>query len=288
MLDCVVIGSGLAGISAALTLRANGKSFKMFGAKDLSEKVVRAERIDNYPGLSSISGADFCDALSKQLEDAQIKVEENRATGVFAMKDKVVTSLQSGDIIESKTVILACGVESVKEVDGEAEFLGRGVSYCATCDGFLYKGKTIAVVSTSKRYEHEVEYLADLAKTVYFIPLYKNAVLDRENVVKQVAKIKKIDGKKRVEKMIFQGKDGEKEIAIDGVFFLKDSISPSALVGGIAMQDGHIVVDREMKTNLKGIYAAGDCTGRPYQYAKAVGEGNVAAHAVTKYCAENN
>ena len=95
-------------------------------------------------------------------------------TGVYALKDKFSLLTESGAAFESKTVILTTGVEAVKQIPGEAEFIGRGVSYCATCDGFLYKGKTIAVLCTSKRFEHEIEYLADLAKKVYLIPLYKN------------------------------------------------------------------------------------------------------------------
>ena len=286
MLDCIIVGSGLAGISAALTLRANGKSFRLFGAADLSEKIVRAERIENYPGLASMSGVEFADLLKKQLAGLEIPVENERITGVYAMGDTVSISLQNGEILQAKSVILACGVEGVKQIDGEAEFTGRGVSYCATCDGFLYQGKEIAVVSTSKRFEHEVAYLASLAKKVYFMPLYKGAEIALENVETTVRVPKKIEGDKRVTGIVFE-KGGKREtISVDGVFLLKESLPPSALVGGLETEDGHIVVDRQMRTNLRGIYAAGDCTGRPYQYAKAAGEGNVAAHAVTAYCSE--
>ena len=286
MLDCIVIGSGVAGISAALTLRANGKSFRLFGSPNLSEKIARAERIENYPGLSSVSGAEFVVALKKQLAGAEITVENERINGVFAMGDTVNVALQNGEILTAKTVILACGVESVKQIEGEEKFLGRGVSYCATCDGFLYKDKTIMVVSTSKTFEHEVAYLAGIAKKVWFIPLYKNAEIEAENVEKTVRMPKEIYGEKRVLGVAFEKKGEREEIAVDGVFILKESLPPSALVGGLETAEGHVVVDRQMRTNLKGIFAAGDCTGRPYQYAKATGEGNVAAHSVSAYCAK--
>ncbi|MBQ9730296.1 MAG: FAD-dependent oxidoreductase [Clostridia bacterium] len=286
MLDCIVIGSGVAGISAALTLRANGKSFRLFGSPNLSEKIARAERIENYPGLSSVSGAEFVVALKKQLAGAEITVENERINGVFAMGDTVNVALQNGEILTAKTVILACGVESVKQIEGEEKFLGRGVSYCATCDGFLYKDKTIMVVSTSKTFEHEVAYLAGIAKKVWFIPLYKNAEIEAENVEKTVRMPKEIYGEKRVLGVAFEKKGEREEIAVDGVFILKESLPPSALVGGLETAEGHVVVDRQMRTNLKGIFAAGDCTGRPYQYAKATGEGNVAAHYVSAYCAK--
>ena len=279
MLDCLIIGSGPAGVSAALTLKANGKSFVLFGSEDLSEKIVKAERIENYPGLSSVSGRAFCDALKEQLTGAGIQIETKRVTGVYAMKDSVSVSLEGGEVLSARTAILCCGVETVKQIDGEAEFLGRGVSYCATCDGFLYKGKSIAVISTSERFEHEVLYLADLAEKVYFIPLYKNVAVEKKNVLQLKKAPKRVEGARRVERLVFFGKT-EESVQVDGVFMLKDSISPSALVGGLATENGHVLVDRNMRTNLKRIFAAGDVTGRPYQYAKAVGEGNVAAHAV--------
>lgn len=279
MVDCIIVGSGIAGVSAALTLKANGKSFVLLGSSEFSLKIEKAELIRNYPGLPSVSGKDFCEALKAQLKELEIDVTEERATGVYAMKDKFSVLTQSGVSFEGRTVILATGVESVKQIPGEAEFLGRGVSYCATCDGFLYKGKTIAVVSTSARFEHEVKYLAELAERVYFVPLYKNPTVEGVNIEKIVKGPTGIEGGLRVEKIAF----GEREISVDGVFFLKESVSPAVLVGGLKTENGHVVVGRDMSANLKGCFAAGDCTGRPYQYAKAAGEGNVAAFSVCAY-----
>ncbi len=279
MLDCIIIGSGVAGISAALTLKANGKSFVILGSKELSEKIVKAEGIHNYPGFLEGSGRAFQATLLKQLEMEEIQIEEERAQGVYALKDKFLVNTQTGKNLESKTVILACGVESVKQIEGEEEFTGRGVSYCATCDGFLYKGKTIAVLCTSKRLEHEIGYLADFAEKVYLMPIYKNVEMDRENVEIIRKMPKKIYGNKRVEGLVF----ADNELPVDGVFMLRESLSPAILVGGLQMKEGHVVVDRNMATNLTGCFAAGDCTGRPYQYTKAVGEGNIAAHAVSQF-----
>ena len=277
MLDCIIVGSGIAGISAALTLKANGKNFMLLGSPDLSVKISRAECIRNYPGLSSVTGREFTRALKKQLAEAEISVTDERVSGVYAMGGKFAVLTQSGVSFESKTVILATGVESVKRLDGEEEFLGRGVSYCATCDGFLYKGKTIGVLSTSKRFEHEVEYLAKLAGKVYLMPMYKDVGDFSENVEKIIKMPLAVKGEKKVNRLVF--KDGE--LPVDGVFLLKESISPAVLVGGLEMSEGHVAVARDMSTNLKGCFAAGDCTGRPYQYAKAAGEGNIAAHSVS-------
>lgn len=282
MLDCIIIGSGVGGISAALTLKSNGKSFMLFGSSSLSEKIEKAETVANYPGLSFVSGKQFVAALKEQLDKAQIPVTEEKVTGVYALKDKFSVTTDKGNLYESLSVILACGVESVRTIDGEEEFFGRGVSYCATCDGFLYKDKTIAVFCTSKRLEHEIEYLADFAKMVYLIPMYKNVEISRENVEKIIKVPKSITGKMKAEKIVF----GETELAVDGIFMLRECVSPAVLVGGLQTENGHVVVTRAMETNLKGCFAAGDCTGRPYQYAKAVGEGNVAAHSASEYITE--
>ena len=286
MLDCIIVGSGVAGISAALTLQANRKSFLIFGNENLSEKIEKAEKIHNYPGLSDVSGKTFVAALQGQLSDAEIEIKTEKVAGVYALNEKFLLLTQDGKQYESRTVLLACGVESIKQIDGEETFLGRGVSYCATCDGFLYKGKTIAVVCTTKRLEHEIGYLADFAEKVYLIPIYKEVEIERENVTMIRKMPIGITGTKRVESIAFSAPPSDKLPAIlpvDGVFMLRESVSPAVLVGGLQTEDGHVVVGRDMSTNIKGCYAAGDCTGRPYQYAKAVGEGNVAAHSVSEF-----
>lgn len=279
MVDCIIIGSGLAGISAALTLQANRKEFLIFGSKALSEKIEKAEKIHNYPGLPDVSGKVFSEALKAQLESAGIEVKEEKVAGVYALKSGFTVLTQEGKQYESRAVILACGVESVRQIEGEEEFSGRGVSYCATCDGFLYKDKTIGVVCTTKRLEHEIGYLADFAKRVYLVPMYKNVEVRRENITIIQKMPTKIVGGKRVEKLVFP----TEEVPVDGVFMLRESVSPAILVGGLHTENGHVVVGQDMSTNLKGLYAAGDCTGRPYQYTKAAGEGNIAAHSVSEY-----
>ena len=279
MVDCIIIGSGLAGISAALTLQANRKEFLIFGSKALSEKIEKAEKIHNYPGLPDVSGRAFSEALKAQLESAGIEIKEEKVAGVYALKSGFTVLTQEGKQYESRAVILACGVESVRQIEGEEEFSGRGVSYCATCDGFLYKDKTIGVVCTTKRLEHEIGYLADFAKRVYLVPMYKNVEVRRENITIIQKMPTKIVGGKRVEQLVFP----TEEVPVDGVFMLRESVSPAILVGGLHTENGHVVVGRDMSTNLKGLYAAGDCTGRPYQYTKAAGEGNIAAHSVSEY-----
>ncbi len=276
--DVIIVGAGMAGLSAALTLRLHGLKVLWLGTPLLSEKIRRAEKIENYPGLPSVSGEEFAAALRDQAERAGLSVTPQTATGVYAMGGYFSVSTEK-ESFEGRAVILATGVESVKSAAGEEAFLGRGVSYCATCDGALYRGKTISVVCTSKEKEGEAAFLASLAAKVYFVPLYKDPSFAAPNVEYVGGMPLKIEGKRRAEKLVFK----DRELSVDGIFFLKSARPPAALVGGLKTEGGHVAVGRDMSTNLKGLFAAGDCTGRPYQYAKAAGEGNVAAHAAVEY-----
>lgn len=280
--DIAIIGSGPAGISAALNAKIRNKSYYLFGSMALSDKVQRSERISNYPAIPDIGGADFNALLSKQLEQSEINITEKRITGIYNM-GKYFALLSDMEEFDAKTVILATGVETVRPIPGERELLGRGVSYCATCDGNLYKGKTIAVVCDNAEMEEEVSYLSELAGNFYYLPLFKESTVESENMIKLSSPIVEIKGEERVSSVLL--KNGE-EIKVDGIFFLKQSISPTVLLRELEAEDGHVKVNRKLETNIKGCFAAGDCTGTPYQIAKAVGEGNVAVHSAIKYLAE--
>ena len=281
MLDCVIIGTGAAGVSAALTLKALNKNFIWLGNKELSFKIRGAEKIKNYAGLPSVSGADMQTVFLKQTEAEGIMITEGKVNGVYPT-DGGYSVMCGQQVYEAKTVVLATGVEAVKPVKGEAEFLGRGVSYCAVCDGFLYKGKDIAVAIDSDEEESEVRLLAGYARTIHLFRMKKCREITGENIVNEKGMISEIMGDMRVRAVV----SGGREIEVDGVFMLKQSVGADKLVHGLKAEGGHVVVDRELKTNLAGVFAAGDITGRPYQYAKAVGEGNVAAYSVNAYLNE--
>lgn len=282
MYECAIIGTGAAGISAALTLKALNKNFIWFGDKNLSSKIRSAEKIRNYPGLPMVSGNEMAEIFLKQIKEMGIEITDKTVTGVYQMEG-YYSILCNQDMFDAKTVILTTGVESIKPIKGELDFVGRGVSYCATCDGFLYKGKTIFVVCTEKSLEHEIEYLASLAEKVYVVTLYKNVELKVENIEIVSGMPIEIAGTKKAEKVLFK----DKEFLVDGIFILKAAITPSVLVSGLEIDNGHVKVNRNCETNMVGCFAAGDCTGRPYQYTKAVGEGNVCAHAVVDYLVKN-
>ena len=235
----------------------------------------------NYPGLPEVTGMELAKAFVDHKEHQGLEIVDKIVSSIYDMGG-YYTVMAENQFYETESIILATGVVAANQYPGEAEFVGRGVSYCATCDGALYKGKTIAVVSTAKRFEHEVEFLADLADKVYLFPFYKDCGIDRENVEFIKKPIKEVKGGFRVEELDL----GEEALAIDGVFIMRNAIAPTTLLNTLEVADGHIMVNRQLETNLKGVYAAGDCTGKPYQYAKAVGEGNVAAHSVIEYLGE--
>lgn len=281
MYDIAIIGSGAAGVSAAINAKILGKNFIWFGSGAVSEKVRRADVIQNYPGLPDIKGEELAWAFKHHAESMNIAVNESVITGVYETGGKF--SLLAGEeVYETKTVILCIGVQQTKPIDGEEQLVGRGISYCATCDGNFYKGKTIAILCTDKRFEHEVEFLLSLAQKAYVMPLYKDYEIKAPNAEIILKTPVKFAGDDKLKEVIF--KDGK--IEVDGAFLLKSAISPATLVHGIEVDEGHIVVNRDCSTNVAGIFAAGDCTGRPYQYVKAAGEGNVAVHSAVRYLSE--
>lgn len=281
MYDIAIVGSGPAGISAAVNAKIRNKSVIVFGNDELSHKVEISRQINNYIGFANVTGTELNDAFRKHLKDLEIEITPKRITGVYKMKDKF-TLLANRESFEAKCVILALGSETVKPITNERELLGRGVSYCATCDGMFYKGRSIAVFCDNENMLDEVEYLSQIAKKVYlFAPFdVKTSV---ENVEILPSKITEIIGESKVEAVTL--KDGRR-IEVDGVFFLKQAVSADVLLFGLKTENGSISVNRKMQTNIDGCFAAGDCTGTPYQIAKAVGEGNIAAHSAFEYLAK--
>lgn len=276
--DCAIIGTGPAGLSAALNLKIREKSFIWLGSRNFSEKVIRAEKILNYPGIPEATGKELFDAFKKHADSMGLEITEKMVNQIVDMKTHY--ALMAGDdFYEAKTIIMATGVISVGTLKGETEKVGRGVSYCATCDGGLYRGKEIAVICTNSRFEHEVLYLAGLASKIYYFARYKDLGNLPENVEIMEVLPKEVLGEMRVSGLLLS--DGT-ELQVNGIFCLRDNVSLNTLLPALETEDGHIVVDRNMKTNLRGVYACGDCTGRPYQYTKAVGEGNIAAHSVVE------
>lgn len=280
--DAVIIGTGPAGLSAAITLKLRRKNILLLGPGTLSYKIEKAERIENYPGLPGISGADMQKKFLEHIKSMEIEITEDRVNAVYSMGEYF--SVQGHKTsYEAATVILAAGMSAARPYDGELENLGRGVSYCATCDAALYQGRSAIVVAYSQEDESEAEFLAQRADKVYYIPMYGDAGVSGDNI--EVVSGHVPERIERREGSICLITD-HGEMTADGIFILREQVAPSQLVPGLAVSDGHVNVDRHAGTNIKGLFACGDITGAPYQYIKAAGEGNVAALAAVRYLAQ--
>jgi thioredoxin reductase (NADPH) len=274
--DIAIIGKGPAGISAAINASARNKRTIVFGVE--SKKVLLSPSIPNYPGLLDIKGKDLAAKLNEHLETTNVDKSSKMVTAIYSMGDHFTIQAQN-DMIEAKTVILATGVDFKKSIEGEDQFLGMGLSYCATCDAPLYKGKKVAVVGYNKESIEETNFLSEICEKVYFIPMTKEPYEFKANVEIVKDTPLKFEGDMQAKRLIL--KNGK--IEADGFFIIKDSYPLTSLVPGLEVDGPHVMVNRSMNTNIKGLFAVGDVTGKPYQDAKAVGEGQVAALFAAEY-----
>jgi thioredoxin reductase (NADPH) len=285
--DVAVIGTGPAGVSAAITAKVRNKSVLLLGSAEISDKVAKAHSIQNYPGLPDIPGAELAKKLREHLDQMGIEITDRRVTMIYAMGDYFSLQIDQ-EFVEATSVILAIGVSFGKPLPGKDENLGRGVSYCATCDGALYRGKEAVIVGYAPKEEADARFLSELADKVTYIPVYKKDEMPSEGteLFPGIANIEVVCAKpeaieRRDGRMVLTTDLGE--IVSDGIFLLRESVSPGKLVPGLELDGNHVKVDRKMASNLPGLFAAGDITGTPYQYIKAAGEGNVAALSAVSF-----
>ena len=279
--DIAIIGTGPAGVSVAITARVRGKQVLLFGSKELTSKMTKAHTIRNYPGLPDITGADLAAKLKHHLDVMGVEITEKQVTAVYAMGSYF--GIQTPDVMyEASSVILAGGVVMGKPFPGEDELLGRGVSYCATCDAHFYMGKTVAVLGYNAESCREADFLAEGCAKVLYFPVVPHEVTVGPGVTVVREKVQAIPGTMKAE-----GVQTDKALhPVDGVFVLRDAVAPDKLVPGLATDGPHVAVDAQMRTNLPGCFACGDLAGKPYQYIKAAGQGNIAALSAVEWLAE--
>lgn len=278
MLDIAIIGAGPAGLSAAITGVIRNKKVKVFGNPPSTSYIYKAENVNNYLGMPGITGKAMMDHFIQHARECGVVIQQAKVIEVFPMGKSYMLNVEN-EFIEARTVILANGISKSKVLEGENEFLGRGVSYCATCDGPLYRGKGVVVIGDSAHAEEDANYLAEVCDKVYYVPLYKTIQhLDDRIEVTRVKPVRIIG-----EQIVSGLEHNEGTLEVNGVFIIKESIPPTKLLSGLALEDKGIKVNRNMETNLPGVFAAGDCTGKPFQVAKAVGEGNIAVLQAVSY-----
>ncbi|MBQ2954781.1 MAG: FAD-dependent oxidoreductase [Clostridia bacterium] len=271
--DILIIGSGPAAWSCALTARQRGLSVTVAAADSATGWLAKAERIDNYPGMPQVSGQELLHVFRQQAEDAGAHILSALARQSMPAGDGYMT-LVGNDIVESRAIVLATGAARPTLLPGEEGLLGQGVSWCGTCDGMFYRGMEVAVLSAWHGGVEEGEFLAGLAAHVDYYFLASHAQPAEPPYAICPGKPRTLaataDGR-----ILLTTSEGEK--AYDGVFIFRPAVAPDSLMPGLALEGSFIAVDRRMATNLPRVYACGDCTGHPLQIAKAVGEGNIAA-----------
>lgn len=276
--DIAIIGGGPAGLSAALTGRIRNKKVAVFEHLDFSQKLQKAHLVDNYLGIPQITGAGLMQQFSSHCLAHQPTLIKEKVVNVFP--GDVFTLLTPQSTYEAKSVILATGVVATAIFAGERDFLGRGVSYCATCDGMFYKGKDVAVISYTTEGEHEAAFLGEICRNVHYLPQYKGEFAPMRSNVKLVKdKPSSVKGDTQVDALVTD----KGELKVDGIFILRQSDPVENILAGIELEGEVIKVKRDMSTSIPGVFAAGDCTGKPWQIAKATGEGLVAVLSAIAY-----
>ena len=284
MFDVIIVGSGPAGISAGIYLKRAKKNILIISnGKSALEK---AEKIENYYGIESISGKDLYKIGLKQAENLQIPIEQDEVTNLTYDGENFVITTANREY-KSKYVILATGTNrKTPNIKGIKEFEGKGVSYCAICDAFFYRNKDVAVIGNGNYAIHEAKQLKPVAKSVTILtdgkPMIQNrgsSDFDLNDFEVDETPIREFRGGNVIEEVEFGNNNTKK---IDGVFVAIGTASSTDLARkiGAVIKDNNIVVNENMETSVKGLYACGDCTGGLLQVNKAVYEGAKAAMGI--------
>ena len=277
MTDIIVIGGGPAGLSAAINARARGKSVLVVGNPISENPLYKAPVMDNYPGLPNISGADYLHKLEEHAKESGAQFRSGRVLTIAPMGERFFVSIGS-DFEETRAVILAIGAQRGMKFPGEEEFLGRGVSWCATCDGMLYRGKDVVVVGLSHDAPAEANFLQEIGCKVTYVSRKEPEGLHPDIPV-VLGRNLTIEGDSTVTAV----RVDETAVPCQGAFILRSAMAPKDLLPSLTLESGYIPVDRSMATNIPGVFACGDCTGLPLQAAKAVGEGLIAGQSAAEF-----
>ena len=282
MIDVIIIGAGPAGISASLYTQRANKNTLVINSENSTLKEVK--EIENYYGFENgINGNDLYKIGIIQAENLGVKVKNEEVLSI-KVNDNSFEVITDKDIYTTKTIIIAVGNKKNKvKIKGVKELEGKGISYCAICDGFFYRDKEVAVIGSGNYAISETNDLLNVAKKVTILTNGEKAPEFRaDNVEINSKPIEEIEGTDRVEKVIFNDRSS---INADGVFIAQGVAGGFELAKklGLLIKDNHIIVNENMETNIKGVYAAGDCTGGIMQISKAVYQGMIAGLEVIKF-----
>lgn len=304
MYDLIIIGAGPAGIAAAIYAARYGLKTVLI-SKIFGGEVINSSEMGNYPGFPKISGAEIVSKWKEHVQSLEIELIEGKEVKLVKKDiDHFVIKFDNEEK-SAKTILFALGLERRKlNVPGEAELARKGVNYCITCDGFLYKGKDIAIIGGGDAGVSGAVFMAPIANKINLIEatpklsaekiwLEKLKKFDNVEILLN-NKVKEIKGEGKVEGIVLENENGEtKEFSLDGIFIEIGSAPSSLLVKPLGIETdekGFIKVDAGQATNIKGLFAAGDTTTNSnffWQVLTAMSEGAIAANSINKYLKGN-
>lgn len=299
MYDLIIIGGGPAGLTAGIYAQRARLKTLLLEKEMVGGQIAVSDVIENYPGFPSISGAELMEKFEQQARGLGLEIKLTDVIAVQKKGEEKIVKTSDGDLI-AKSVIVATGAKPRRlGIPGEKELTGKGVSYCATCDGPFFKGQKVLVVGGGDTAVKEAVYLSRIANKVYIA--HRRDQLRAEKIIQEKAMstpnieilwshiLKEIRGKTGVEKVVLQNlKDNTvKELDVEGVFVFVGINPTTDFVDVEKDKQGFIKTDQDMRTSVKGIFAAGDCrTTALKQVSTAVGDGAIAAFVAERYIEE--
>ncbi len=291
--DIVIIGAGTAGLTAAIYAARAGKKVLILENESIGGQIATSPKVENYPGFSEISGMEFSDRLYEQASALGVELELDRAEKIIDNGESKTVKTEYGEFT-CKAVIIATGVKHRHlGIEAEEKYMGRGVSYCAVCDGAFYKGKDVAVVGGGNSAVQSAIMLSNICNKVYLIHRRdefrcEKKLSDEVRAIENVelvlnSTVKDLQGEGKLSTIVTENKSGEiKEINAEGLFVLVGQIPENGAFADIITLDesGYIVAGEDCKTNIDGVFAAGDCRTKAIrQLTTAAADGSVAALA---------
>ena len=296
MYDTIIIGAGPGGLSAGIYASRGGLDVAIIENRSVGGQAQQAADIQNYPGVKSSSGFDLCYTIMNQCIDFGVEFVFDQIVDCDLSQDEKTIRLASGKTLTAKTVVIASGASSRKlDVKGERELTGKGVSYCATCDGAFFKNKTVAVIGGGNTAAEDALYLEKLAKKVYIVhrrdKLRADAIVAKRLLSSSIQPIwdsvvQSVEGEDKVTELTLKNvKTGDlTSLSVDGVFVAIGQTPNSQGFDGVDLtKSGYILTDERMRTNMQGVYAVGDVREKSLrQVVTACADGAIAADDIIK------
>ncbi|MDD3187415.1 MAG: FAD-dependent oxidoreductase [Bacilli bacterium] len=292
--DSIIIGSGVAGMTAAIYLKRANLNILLIEKNIPGGQINRSSRIENYPGFKEIDGPTLAMNVYEQVNNLNIQYQYDEVKEIIKQEDLFLVKTKSQEYL-TKTIILATG-RSAKElgIDKEKQLVGRGISFCALCDGFFYKEKEVAIVGGGNSALEEALYLSDICKKVTIIlrskkfrasEMFQDKIKEKTNIEvlynTQIASLEEEND--RLSGIILDNGD---RLNVGGLFIYIGSNPDSEVAKNlnVTTDNGYIIVDEKMKTNVNGVFACGDVIKKDvYQLATSIGEGATASNSVISY-----